>query len=108
MITLIERPLMVRVREVEPRRSLEWVTEKLTRWADKCKMYGAKHIAIVETDLDSAREHLAEEGLMFEQIRDFCIDNQTITLYYTCKKTKGMINILGIHGYSLVDYIDLR
>jgi hypothetical protein len=109
MITLIETPLRVRVRRIIPNQSLEWVTEKLERWAARASgMYGMRHIAIVETDIDEARKHLSAEGLMFEQIRDFCIDNQTLTLYYTCRETRGRVNILGLYGFSLVDYTDLR
>jgi hypothetical protein len=44
------------------------------------------------------------EGLMYEQVWPFCIDNETVTIYYTVKKTGGRINILGLWGYKLLEY----
>ena len=104
-------PLRVRIQEnPNARESLEWVTEKLSRWAVKASQTcGAEHVSIVQTDADEARKLLENcSNLRFEQIRPFCMDDETVTLYYTCEETGSQINILGLYGYSLVDYADTR
>jgi hypothetical protein len=107
VVILIDHPVWIEVeKNSHPSMDLEKVKSKLETWANNAsKIYGIEHAAKVETDIEVARSILKNtEGLMYEQIRPFCADNETVTIYYTGKKASGRINILGLWGYTLLEY----